>query len=55
LGTTQRDVGAILLHIDQWKEGASTNQHPTLPLVGGFNPSEKTLVSWNYYSQYMEK
>ena len=25
-------------------------------LVGGFNPSEKyEFVSWNYYSQYMEK
>jgi hypothetical protein len=23
-------------------------------LVGGFNPSEKILVSWGYYSQYME-
>jgi hypothetical protein len=25
------------------------------PLVGGFNPSEKELVSWDYSSQYMEK
>ena len=24
-------------------------------LVGSFNPSEKILVSWDYYSQYMEK
>jgi hypothetical protein len=24
-------------------------------LVGGFNPSEKILVSWDYCSQYMEK
>ena len=24
-------------------------------LVGGFNPSEKKLVSWDDYSQYMEK
>jgi hypothetical protein len=24
-------------------------------LVGGFNPSEKILVSWDDYSQYMEK
>jgi hypothetical protein len=24
-------------------------------LVGGFNPSEKILVSWEYSSQYMEK
>ena len=24
-------------------------------LVGGFNPSEKILVSWGCYSQYMEK
>ena len=24
-------------------------------LVGGFNPSEKILVSWDYYSQHMEK
>ena len=24
-------------------------------LVGGFNPSEKTLVSWDDYSQYVEK
>ena len=25
-------------------------------LVGGFNPSEKyEFVSWDYYSQYMEK
>ena len=25
-------------------------------LVGGFNPSEKYyIVSWDYYSQYMEK
>jgi hypothetical protein len=24
-------------------------------LVGGFNPSEKTKVSWDDYSQYMEK
>ena len=23
-------------------------------LVGGFNPSEKILVSWDYYSQYIE-
>ena len=23
-------------------------------LVGGFNPLEKILVSWGYYSQYME-
>ena len=23
--------------------------------VGGFNPSEKKLVSWDDYSQYMEK
>jgi hypothetical protein len=23
-------------------------------LVGGFNPSEKILVSWDDYSQYME-
>ena len=22
-------------------------------MVGGFNPSEKILVSWGYYSQYM--
>ena len=26
-----------------------------LYLVGGFNPSEKILVSWDYYSQYVEK
>jgi hypothetical protein len=24
-------------------------------LVGGFNPSEKILVNWDYYSQHMEK
>ena len=24
-------------------------------MVGGFNPSEKILVSWGYYSQYMGK
>jgi hypothetical protein len=24
-------------------------------LVGGFNTSEKILVSWDDYSQYMEK
>ena len=24
-------------------------------LVGGFNPSEKVAVSWDYYSRYMEK
>ena len=24
-------------------------------LVGGFNPSWKILVSWDYYAQYMEK
>jgi len=24
-------------------------------LVGGFNPSENCFVSWDYYSQYMEK
>ena len=24
-------------------------------LVGGLNPSEKILVKWDYYSQYMEK
>ena len=24
-------------------------------LVGGFNPSEKILVSWDDYSQYMQK
>ena len=24
-------------------------------LVGGFNPSEKLLVSWNDYSKHMEK
>jgi hypothetical protein len=24
-------------------------------LVGGFNPSGKILVSWDDYSQYMEK
>jgi hypothetical protein len=24
-------------------------------LVGGFNPSEKNLVSWDDYSQYIEK
>jgi hypothetical protein len=23
-------------------------------LVGGVNPSEKMLVSWDYYSQYKE-
>ena len=26
----------------------------TVILVGGSNPSEKILVSWEYYSQYME-
>ena len=24
-------------------------------LVGGLNPSEKILVNWDDYSQYMEK
>jgi hypothetical protein len=24
-------------------------------MVGGFNPSEKILISWDYHSQYMEK
>ena len=24
-------------------------------MVGGFNPSEKKLVTWDYYSQSMEK
>jgi hypothetical protein len=26
-----------------------------LKLLGGFNPSAKKLVSWDDYSQYMEK
>ena len=26
-----------------------------LYLVSGFNPSENMKVSWDYYSQYMEK
>ena len=45
---------------DEW--GLQTNKHNwwTLGggiklLVGGFNPSEKILVSWDDYSKYMEK
>ena len=29
--------------------------NPSYILLGGFNPSEKILVGWGYYSQYMEK
>ena len=30
--------------------------HGDFSLVGGFNPSEKyDFVTWDYYSQYMEK
>ena len=30
-------------------------QHMQADLVGGFNPSEKILVNWDDYSQYMGK
>jgi len=35
--------------------GIKMNQQYLKYLVGGFNPSEKILVSWDYPSQYMEK